>query len=68
VAPGDISSDNHTILEEDMLFVVHPNQYIPEVGYLLCGESVRVTGTGCEILAKQTAKIGIVYPDQVGSV
>lgn len=68
VAPGDISSDNHTILEEDTLFVVHPNQYIPEVGYLLCGESVRVTGTGCEILAKQTAKIGIVYPDQVGSL
>jgi Xaa-Pro dipeptidase len=68
VAPGDISSDNHTILEEGMLFVVHPNQYIPEVGYLLCGESVRVTGTGCEILAKQTAKIGIVDPDQAGSL
>lgn len=68
VAPGDISSDNHTILEQDMLFVVHPNQYIPEVGYLLCGEPVRVTGTGCEVLARQTAKIGIVYPHQVGSV
>ena len=68
VAPGDISSDNRTILEEDMLFVVHPNQYIPEVGYLLCGESVRVTATGYEILGKQTAKLGIINPNHVGSV
>ena len=67
-APGDISGENHTILEEDMLFVVHPNQYIPEVGYLLCGESVRVTATGCELLGKHTAKLETIRPDQLESV
>ena len=67
-APGDISGENHTILEEDMLFVVHPNQYIPEVGYLLCGESVRVTATGCELLGKHTAKLETIRPDQLGAV
>jgi Xaa-Pro aminopeptidase len=67
VAPGDIESDNHTILEEDMFFVVHPNQYIPEVGYLLCGETVRVTATGFEVLGKHTATLGITRPDAEGS-
>jgi Xaa-Pro dipeptidase len=67
VAPGDIVGDNHTILEEDMIFVVHPNQYIPEVGYLLCGEPVRVTAIGHEVLGAQTAKLGIIHPEQVGS-
>jgi len=60
VAPGDIAADNHTLLEEGMVFVVHPNQYIPEAGYLLCGEPVRVTATGVETLSKRTAELGVV--------
>ena len=48
-APGDVAPANETILQEDMVFVVHPNQYLPETGYLLCGEPVRVTATGVEI-------------------
>jgi Xaa-Pro dipeptidase len=60
VAPGDISVENHTLLEENMIFVVHPNQYIPEVGYLLCGEPVRVTSTGVEPLSACTAALGVV--------
>jgi Xaa-Pro aminopeptidase len=66
VAPGDISRDNHAILEADMMFVVHPNQYIPEVGYLLCGEPVRVTATGYEILGEQPAKLGTIGPEHAG--
>src|SRR5579862_8711908 len=54
-APGDVAPDNGTILEQDMVFVVHPNQYLPETGYLLCGEPVRVTATGVEQLSKRTA-------------
>jgi len=43
-----------------MVFVVHPNQYLPETGYLLCGEPVRVTATGVEQLSKRTAWLGSV--------
>ena len=64
VAPGDISADNQTLLEEDMAFVVHPNQYIPEVGYLLCGEPVRVTATGVETLSSRTAALASVATSQ----
>ena len=60
VAPGDVATDNATILEEDMIFVVHPNQYFPETGYLMCGEPVRVTATGAEILSARTAKLAII--------
>jgi Xaa-Pro dipeptidase len=68
VSPGDIAVDNHTILEENMIFVVHPNQYIPEVGYLLCGEPVLVTATGVEVLSSRTATLGIVGAAHPGFV
>jgi Xaa-Pro dipeptidase len=60
VSPGDVSANNHTILEEDMIFVVHPNQYLPETGYLMCGQPVRVTATGAEMLSKKTAALAVV--------
>ena len=49
--PGDITVDNETVLEEDMVFVMHPNQYLPETGYLLCGEPVRFAGDGAAALS-----------------
>jgi Xaa-Pro dipeptidase len=67
VAPGDISIDNETILEEGMLFVVHPNQYVPETGYLLCGEPVRVTSSGAELLSSRTAALAVVGSNQKGT-
>jgi Xaa-Pro aminopeptidase len=57
ISPGDVAVDNQTILEEGMIFIVHPNQFIPEVGYLLCGEPVRVTATGVETLSRSTAQL-----------
>ena len=60
IAPGDIAVENQTILEEDMVFVVHPNQYLPETGYLLCGEPVRVTANGYESLSRKWAELGVV--------
>jgi len=35
--------DNNTVLTEGMVFMIHPNQHLPETGYLLCGEPVLVT-------------------------
>ena len=33
-----------------MLFMIHPNQYLPETGYLLCGAPVVLTADGAEVL------------------
>lgn len=59
-APGDVAPENDVVLREDMVFVVHPNQYLPETGYLLCGEPVHVTATGVEQLSKRTAWLASV--------
>jgi Xaa-Pro dipeptidase len=36
-------------LKPGMTFVVHPNTYNPEVGYIMLGDSLAVTPTGAEI-------------------
>lgn len=53
--PGDVALDNLLPLEPDMLFMIHPNQYLPETGYLLCGEPVVTTPTGAVPLTAQQA-------------
>jgi Xaa-Pro aminopeptidase len=56
--PGDVSLDNQSILKPGMLFMIHPNQYLPETGYLLCGEPVLMTEDGAEPLTTRTAALG----------
>jgi Xaa-Pro aminopeptidase len=56
-APGDLTVDSDALLEEGMIFVMHPNQYLPETGYLMCGEPVVVTPTGAEALSLRTATL-----------
>ena len=41
-----------------MFFVIHPNQYLPETGYLLCGEPVLITANGSEVLSERTGVAG----------
>jgi Xaa-Pro dipeptidase len=60
MAPGNVSLNNETILEDGMFFVVHPNQYIPEVGYLLCGEPIIVREDGADVLTKNRAAMGTI--------
>jgi Xaa-Pro dipeptidase len=55
--PGDVSLDNPTSLEAGMLFVIHPNQYLPETGYLLCGEPVLITESAPEVLSQGRASL-----------
>ena len=55
--PGDVSLDNAITLEADMFFVIHPNQYLPETGYLLCGEPVLITANKPEILSEKRATL-----------
>jgi Xaa-Pro dipeptidase len=51
--PGDIDSDNQSVLEENMFFVMHPNQYLPETGYMMCGEPVRIAKEGAVPLSSR---------------
>lgn len=55
--PGDVALDNTTMLEADMLFMIHPNQYLPETGYLLCGEPAVMTPQGARALTQQQAAL-----------
>ena len=57
IAPGDVALDNETVLEPDMLLVVHPNQFLPETGYMMCGEPVLVTADGPEVLSSTRAHL-----------
>ncbi len=58
--PGDIARDNDIVLAENDAFVVHPNQYLPGPGYMLCGEPVRVTADGVEVLSQKTAALAVI--------
>jgi Xaa-Pro aminopeptidase len=55
--PGDVAPDNPTVLEPGMVFMIHPNQYLPETGYLLCGEPVVMTETRAEPLTRRQAAL-----------
>jgi Xaa-Pro dipeptidase len=43
-----------------MIFVMHPNQYIPESGYLMCGEPVVVTDSGARALSARPAVLDVI--------
>jgi Xaa-Pro dipeptidase len=52
VTPGAaIDADTQVPLIENGVSVVHPNQFLPETGYLACGETYLVTASGAERLA-----------------
>jgi Xaa-Pro aminopeptidase len=58
--PGDIVERNERILESGMVFVMHPNQYLPESGYLMCGEPVVVTDGGARALSARPAQLDVI--------
>lgn len=51
VVPGDLVAGNDTVLRPGMIFTLHPNQYLPATGYLMCGQPVLVTERGPEVLS-----------------
>ena len=58
--PGDIIDRNERVLESGMIFVMHPNQYIPESGYLMCGEPVVVADDGAKSLSEHNAQLDVI--------
>lgn len=51
LVPADISDRSDVVLAEGMAFVLHPNQYLPEAGYFLCGDQVLIDGDGARALS-----------------
>lgn len=47
-----VLEDVDLILEPDMTLVVHPNTYHPRSGYIVLGDTVRVTQDGCRVLTQ----------------
>jgi hypothetical protein len=39
---------------------MHPNQYLPESGYLMCGEPVVVTPSGARSLSARQATLDVI--------
>jgi Xaa-Pro dipeptidase len=58
VAPGGIIDAGTTQpLIEHQVIMIQPNQFIPETGYLACGETVLVLASGVERLSQSEAKL-----------
>jgi Xaa-Pro aminopeptidase len=57
IFPGDVAIDNATTLEPGMLLVVHPNQFLPQSGYMMCGESIVVGADGPIVLTTEQASL-----------
>jgi Xaa-Pro dipeptidase len=55
--PGDVAPDNDMPLEPGMVFVLHPNQYLPQTGYMMCGEPVLITAEGGRALSTKRAEL-----------
>jgi Xaa-Pro aminopeptidase len=58
-APGNLEDGNQTRLEEGMTFIIHPNQYIPETGYMTLGDTVVMTAQKAEALTRSSWEIYI---------
>jgi len=58
--PGDLNGASAAVFEEGMVFVMHPNQYIPETGYLMCGETVMISHNGAVSLSKRDCELDTV--------
>jgi len=47
-----VLEDVDLALEPDMTLIVHPNTYHPAAGYIVLGDTVRVTADGCKVLTR----------------
>jgi Xaa-Pro dipeptidase len=56
----EISLDSNDTLLEGMAFVLHPNQYLPDTGYMMCGEPVLITADGARALTDQMGELGTI--------
>ncbi len=53
----EIALDSDQTLVKGMVFVMHPNQYIPETGYMMCGEPVLIDDDGAHPLTSRMGRL-----------
>jgi Xaa-Pro aminopeptidase len=51
--PADVSERTDLLLQPGMTFVLHPNQYFPGPGYMLCGDQVVITEDAARALSPE---------------
>jgi Xaa-Pro aminopeptidase len=54
---AEVVDENEAVIEAGTSFVVHPNQYIPETGYLMLGDTVWVEENGYRRLTQTPMKL-----------
>jgi Xaa-Pro dipeptidase len=57
VVPYDVTEDSSPLLEENMTFVIHPNQYLPETGYMMLGDTVVIEPSGPRCLTQTPRRL-----------
>ncbi|QGZ66210.1 M24 family metallopeptidase [Paraburkholderia acidisoli] len=57
-----VLEDVDLVLEPDMTLIVHPNTYHPGAGYIVLGDTVRVSSTGCEVLTQTPRELFAELP------
>lgn len=57
VAPHDLNETTPGTLERSMTMVIHPNQYIPETGYLMLGDTVVIEDAGPRLLTRTPRRL-----------
>jgi Xaa-Pro dipeptidase len=53
----EIVDENEATIDAGTYFVIHPNQYLPETGYLMLGDTVWVEETGARRLTRTPARL-----------
>lgn len=59
IGPIGMAIDEGTEIElrEGMVLVIHPNQYVPETGYLSLGDPIEITSDGFDTLVDTDARL-----------
>ncbi len=57
VVPYDVTEGSGPTLERNMVMVIHPNQYIPQTGYMMCGDTVVIEADGPRQLTKTALRL-----------
>jgi Xaa-Pro dipeptidase len=57
IVPYDVTEDSSPVLQQGMTFVIHPNQYIPETGYMMLGDTVVLEADGARLLTQTPRRL-----------
>lgn len=52
VVPYDVTEASGPVLAQNMTMIIHPNQYIPETGYMMLGDTVVIEADGPRCLTQ----------------